>query len=448
MITITISNYSANWKFKNNHFSREEYEMRCGKSFFLLLMVSFTIFYCLFQNNIVESTSSFSTTYFPTDEWRKSSPEEVEMNSSKLENLYQVIISQDIGIDSIHIVRHGYLVYEKYFDYYNYSNLHHLWSSTKSITSILIGIANATGFITDLDEPVLDIFSDRSFTNIDARKEALTIRHLLKMQSGLQWNEHDVQAWTGTVNKHDYEFISNLTDVSLSTWPFNPIWDPIQMINSSDWIQFVLDRPMLSDPGTEVYYNSGVSHLLSAIIQNKTGMNTERFAKQYLFDPLDIGEYLWFNDSLGISIGGFGLWLQPFDLTKIGYLYLNNGTWNDSQIVPAQWVQESTQDYGIGYGYHWYIDTSQNFYYSPGLGGQIIVIKPDDSLVVAITASEYEFGVERVLFFLENFILKSIVMETTDSTSDDQSTTTTPSFTCVIVFLSIGLVILTRKKRG
>ena len=391
--------------------------MKLRNNLILVLLTSLTLFPCLFQNKIAESTFSSSTTYFPTGNWRKSSPDEVKMNSSKLDSMYQYIISQDIGIDSIHIVRHGYLVYEEYFDYYNYSSLHPMWSTTKSIISILIGIANETGFITNLDEPILNIFSERSFTNMDARKQDITIRHLLKMQSGIQWNEHDVPNLIGTVDKHDYELLTNQTmECLLESWPFNPVNDLFQMFNSSDSIQYLLDKPMESDPGTKFYYNSGTTHLLSAIIQKKTGMPTETFANNCLFSQLNITEYSWFKDSLNITVGGLGLWLKPFDMLKIGYLYLNKGMWNGTQIVPIKWVRESTQEYTSGYGYLWWIDRQgRNFYYSHGFAGQYIIVKPDKNLVIAITASECHTNFPYVV--ISSYILESILAETTYFTS-------------------------------
>lgn len=409
--------------------------MRLRTIFIFLLLVSITFFSGVFPNQFVDS-SSVSLTYFPTDEWRTASPEDVGINPSKLDSMYQTIIDQNMGIDSIHIVRHGYLVYEQYFDYYNYTTLHQMWSTTKSIASIVVGIANASGFISNLDEPILDIFSERTFANVDAKKQAITIRHLLQMQSGLLWNEQDVPYLSGTVSKHDYELLSNLSEANWANWSFNPDSDTVQMVNSSDWIQFVLDKPMFTPPGTFFYYNSGVSHLLSAIIQKKTGMNTAHFANQFLFGPLGISDYLWVNDSLGISTGGFGLCLRPFDMVKIGYLFLNNGMWNGSQIVPPQWVQESTQDYDMGYGYQWWIHDAPYFYHSAGFGGQFIIIKSDDDLVVAITASEYHTGNPWSL--IDNFIFASIL--------SDPPPPQSINFASLMIFISVGTIVFFRKK--
>ncbi|MFX1536113.1 MAG: serine hydrolase domain-containing protein [Promethearchaeota archaeon] len=356
-----------------------------------------------------------SNGYFPTNGWRTSSPEAQSLNSKKLDAMGDNIAELDIGVDSIAIVRNGFLVYEELFEYYNYSPIHHLFSSTKSITSILIGIANHTGYITNLDQPILEIFSERNFTNMDSRKQSITIRHLLKMESGLEWNEDPLT--DGPVEKHNYPLLSNHTNFYFDNWPVSLESKTVQMLLlSTDWVQFVLDLPMRDEPGTKFEYSTGVSHLLSAIIQNKTGMKTEDFAKCFLFDPLNITNYYWWNDPVGITTGGHGLWMTPLDMLKIGYLYLNNGTWNNRQIVTKEWVQESTEPYNLGlhlnnndwwYGYQWWVDNFTNTMQTGGFGGQFIFIKPDEDLVVSITASEHGTE-ESVSYFFYNFILDSI----------------------------------------
>ncbi len=404
--------------------------------FILIFLAGFSIVFSDLQYKNVKPTPLCTETYFPTNEWRKETPVNLGLDPIKLESMNQTIIAQDIGIDSIHIIRYGYLGYEISYDYYNYSNIHLMWSTTKSVISILIGIAHAEGFITNLDEPVLDIFSERNFSNVDSRKEALTIRHLLKMQSGLEWNEAEQGHLSGIVDKRDYQLLTNHTDEKWENWPLNPALHCNQMSNSSDWIHYVLDKPMVANPGTEFYYHSGASHLLSGIISKKTGMNSATFAMQYLFGPLGIVDYIWYNDSQGISNGGYGLWLQPFDMTKIGYLYINNGQWNGVQIVPSSWVQESTQDHNLGsgssYGYQWWVNVEENYYYTIGFAGQYIIVIPDDSMVVAITSSEYpHYGAVFAIF--TGFIQKSIIGEgsipettSTTSTTITTSPTTTP----------------------
>ncbi len=409
---------------------------------YLLIILTLACFLDLNFNSVANLSFTDENTYFPLDEWRISTLEEQDMSVSRIAKMSQAIVTQNMGIDSIHIIRNGHLVYERYFEYYNHSNLHQMWSTTKSITSILIGIANASGYIPNLDEPVLDIFTERTFLNVDARKQALTIRHLLKMQSGLQWNEQNVPFLTGSINTDDFHLTTNISDCNFDNWFFNPNLNPRQMMLSQDWVQFTLDKPMVTDPGTEYYYHSGASHLLSAIIQKKTGMNTETFAKQHLFNPLNITNYIWFNDSMNISMGGFGLWLQPLDMARIGYLFLNNGNWNGTQIVPSKWVIESTLDYspGTGYGFQWWISTQGNFYYSSGFGGQHIFVKSTENLVVAVTATEYDGDNFPYLMFT-SYILTALQKDPSTSLTPTTTTATTTTTTKATHFSGFALLV-------
>jgi CubicO group peptidase (beta-lactamase class C family) len=141
---------------------------------------------------------------------------------------------------------------------------------------------------------------------------------------------------------------------------------PFPMINSKEWVKFVLERDMENCPGKKMTYNSGASHLLSAILQEATGEKVSSFAEKYLFNPLNIAKYRWYEDSKGRTIGGFGLCLKAEDMLKIGHMMLNGGVWGDKQILPEQWVQESTiarfhtYDHIGSYSYHWWVLVDEN----------------------------------------------------------------------------------------
>ncbi len=163
--------------------------------------------------------------------------------------------------------------------------------------------------------------------------------------------------------------------------------------NSPDWVQYVLDKPMSDPSGTRFVYNSGCSHLLSAVLQRATGMKAEAFAAPSLFTPLGIEDWYWQTDPQGMSTGGWGLWLRPRDMAKLARLFMNGGRWNDRQVVPAKWVSESTRmqiEAGApwlsdGYGYQWWVDR-QGYFMALGFGGQFIVAVPDRNLIM-VTAS-------------------------------------------------------------
>jgi CubicO group peptidase (beta-lactamase class C family) len=298
--------------------------------------------------------------------------------------------------------------------------------------------------ISDLDESVVEIFSNRTIQNIDSRKEAMTIRHLLEMKSGLEVNDFSVPYFSGTISHSDFAFRTNTTNVFPGTWLtfLFPENDFTRLMVSSDWTQFALDKPMAVEPGTEWRYSDCITHLLSAIIREKTGMNTEAFASQYLFDPLNITDYLWWEDPSGLSLGADGLWLHPNDMLKFGYLYLNNGEWNDAQIIPSAWVKTSTKDHsGKGnYGYQWWLDGTRNFYYASGLGGQLIFVKPDANLVVVFTA--WESGALTPDIVFTSFILKALIEQDTSSPATATTTTTASTTSINCVSISLGLIFL------
>ncbi len=410
------------------------------------------IFSITFSGGMVQSSLKAETPYFPTNGWRQSTPEDQGMNSTKLNSMYDLIIEQELGIDSMTIIRNGYLVYEEYFNYYNFSNIHQMFSVTKSVIGLLIGIAKATGFIPNLDQPVLEIFANRTFSNVDAKKQAITIRHLLKMQSGIQWNQGSLAHYNDTIDIFDYDLFTNHTaDISNwpLSWPYNHENDWVQMYLSLDYVQFVLDKPMEHTPGTNFLYSNGDSLLLSAIIQNKTGMTSEEFALQYLFGPLNITEYVWWKSPLGITMGGTGLWLRPLDMVKIGYLCLNNGLWNSTQIVPEAWIEESFQDHSntLGYGYQWWIEDELNYILAWGLGGQHIMVKPSASLVVVTTSSNYHSfptPTYSPLKLIESFILKSLVNPISESTTTESKAS---FLNLPFVLVGLGIMIFYKVKK-
>jgi CubicO group peptidase (beta-lactamase class C family) len=188
--------------------------------------------------------------------------------------------------------------------------IHLVNSVTKAVVSTLVGIAYQQGKTGPLDSSVISFFPELSAATVDPRKKAITLQNLLNSDSGLRWQEP-------------------LTDEVPESM--------IQMERSPNWVNFVLDQPMAQAPGAGFNYDSGAWHLLSAILSRKTGVDTLAFAKQELFAPLGITEVAWRRDPQGIPIGGYGLFLHPRDMAKIGYLYLHGGQWADRQLLPAQW---------------------------------------------------------------------------------------------------------------
>jgi CubicO group peptidase (beta-lactamase class C family) len=199
--------------------------------------------------------------------WQTSSAEAQGMSSRELAGLVEFGITN--GMDSVLIVRHGSIVAEAYYAPFAPGMKHRINSATKSVIGSLVSIALRDGLLTSVDQPVLGFFPGRSFANIDERKKALRLRHLLDMTSGLKWDEP-------------------LSNASLESF--------VQMERSRDWVQFILDRPMVREPGAAFDYNSGGPHVLSAILSKVTGRSALDYAREKLFGPLGIEDVHWRHD--------------------------------------------------------------------------------------------------------------------------------------------------------
>jgi CubicO group peptidase (beta-lactamase class C family) len=301
--------------------------------------------------------------YWPDPEWRVSSPEEQGIDSARILSMLQEIQQKDLNIHSVLVIRHGYLVTEVYFPPYTREIKHPVYSMTKSVTSAMTGIAIRNGQIKNVRQNVLDFFPEIALETKDQYLQDMTVEHLLTMSAGFN--------------------TSTLPDFSDKDASF----DSARHILTYDSV--------LSKPGETFFYDSGLPHLMSAIIQKTSGLTLEAYAKTDLFGPLGITDYGWQSDPQGITTGNSGLVLRPGDMAKLGYLYLHDGQWNGSQIVPARWVRASTSVHmktkGLmnaaeddGYGYYWWID-SFGGYSAHGFGGQYVFVLPGQDMVVVFT---------------------------------------------------------------
>ena len=233
--------------------------------------------------------------YWPIDGWQTSTPEEQGFDSAKMAGGLQDMLAQQAEIDSLLVIRNGYIVLDAHFAPYDGTFPHDIASVTKSIMTTLIGIAVDQGKL-DLDQRMLSFFPGRAIANLDEGKSRITIRHLVSMRNGMQSGCYE-----------DDE----------------PTLDAMR--GAADWVQAALDRPMVSEPGTEFCYDSPGMHLLSAILQEATGMTAQEFAQQNLFTPLGIQEVIWETDPQGYTRGWGDLHLLPEELAKIGFLWLHRG---------------------------------------------------------------------------------------------------------------------------
>jgi CubicO group peptidase (beta-lactamase class C family) len=305
------------------------------------------------------------------------------MDSEILADMLMVIQDEGYRIDSLTVVRNGYLILDVAIHPFLPDTKHFIHSCTKSIISALIGIAIDQGKIESVELPLLDFFPSRQAANLDEQKKAMRLEDLLTMSTGFRCRDSYLYRWEGLQ----------------------------EMRASSDWIQFMLDLPMQEPPGTRFEYCNGASFLLSAILQESTGLSAEDFAQENLFTPLGISDFHWPANQQGISIGWGELYLKPHDMAKIGYLYLNEGIWEDKQILPAKWIKESTRKHisatlEDGYGYQWWVHEA-GFYLALGYAGQFIYVLPDKNMVVVFTSDleERDFYVPQEL--LIEFIIPS-----------------------------------------
>ncbi len=314
--------------------------------------------------------------------WPVSTPEEQGMDSARLAAMLKQIQADGRNIHSILIARHGTLVLDAYIHPFNRESPHNLYSCTKSVTSAVTGIAIDKGLVTGVDTPVHTLFPDVSLDTPE--KEAITLHDLLTMSSGIEWAE---------------PLRSGLSD----TWSF---------VESDSPPQYFFDRALINTPGEVFNYNTGGSHLLSMILQNASGEMTAEFARQNLFEPLGISEYIWEKDMHGYTTGGTGLALRPDDMLKIGQLFLQNGKWDGQQIIPEAWVRGSTSSKvnispGIDYGYQWWVH-QDGIYNALGWGGQQIIVIPRQDMVVVINAGLRDAAWNSYNDLLNGYILPAV----------------------------------------
>lgn len=328
-------------------------------------------------------------------------------NSEKAEEGILLASMADVGIDSaivnkidtaitngtypnrhsLLIARNNKLVYEKYWSgkdeswgddlgirIHNKDSLHDIRSISKSVVSACVGIAIQQGKIKSIDQKVFDFFPE--YKKLDTGLiSSLTIKHLLTMSSGLVWNE----------------------DVPYD----NPENSEIRMIRSSNPVEYVLSQPLEFPPGQVWEYNGGTTQLLAAIIEKTTGKKVDRFANDYLFQPLGINQFEWAKyPGTDLPAAASGLRLSSRALLKFGLLYSNGGKWNKKQVVPQKWVEESFQSHvqrpgGGSYGYQFWLwqDTINNkpipFVACVGNGDQRIFFDKTNDLLVVTTAGNY-----------------------------------------------------------
>ncbi|MCP4583076.1 MAG: serine hydrolase [candidate division Zixibacteria bacterium] len=362
------------------------------------------LFIVVFSVSCLGKNSDIDYVYNPpgqlNDGWQVSTLQENGLDSGIIIELSDKIIDDHYkGINSLLIIRNDALLFEGYYNGFDREDRRRLYSVTKSVSSALIGIAIDKDYIEDVNiyiSPFFPCCIDLDWSN---SRDEITLKHMLTMTSGLEWEEL-AYPYSDYRNSHN------------------------QMGRSDNWFRFTLSRSMAHEPGTRFAYSTGTSNLLAGAIRYTSGRNIDDFARTHLFEPLGIDSYSWVDDPQGNPCAGGsngGLSLRPRDLAKFGYLYLNAGRWQGTQIVAEEWIAESISnqlpdDHGFSYGYQWwmryfeYKNSTVGSFFAMGYGGQYVFIIPTLDMEIIVTSSNYgeRFAYAQVYEMVEDFVLKAV----------------------------------------
>jgi CubicO group peptidase (beta-lactamase class C family) len=329
----------------------------------------------LFAGCAVEAKRDVSVAPKKTgDGWKVASPADLGANIAVLDSMVRLVEAGDyVNIHSVLVVKDGALVLEEYFDGDDRNRLHEIRSATKSIGSMLAGIAIDKGFIQSENEPIYTFFKNdykpKNGWAENARR--VEIRHFLSMMSGVDCD-----------------------DLTTNFACENAMYD------TNDWVQYSLDLPFAHEPGQHWAYNSSSLILVGELIARGSRMTMEDFADLYLFEPLGIEKFRWNFSPKGRAWIGGGARMIPREMAKIGQLMLDRGMWHGRRLLSEEWIDKSTRKQGdmlggIDYGYLWqrgwsYIGGDRvTAYWASGNGGQYIIVLPDSGMVVVFTGGNY-----------------------------------------------------------
>jgi CubicO group peptidase (beta-lactamase class C family) len=320
-----------------------------------------------------EDLAAVDYTPLVRDDWEMSTPEkrgvdpmlvaEMYYHAAKIETIYSLLVIKD-----------GRLIAEKYFNKGSIDELDKRASVTKSYTSALVGIALDKGYLSSIDQKMLDFFPDITGQITDERKNQITIQNMLEMRAGYPWEEENAAAW-------------------------DALW-------SGEYLSQIAKIPLTADPGTKFQYSNLTANWLGIIAARASGMDLMTLGNKYLFEPLGVvpGEG-WLRDVDGYYIGCGDILFTARDMARFGLLYLNGGMHEGKRIISAEWVNDSLQTYtvnefelkkigrftDIGYGYQWWSADAGKHHvnFAWGHGGQLIVLVHDLDMVVVTTADPF-----------------------------------------------------------
>ena len=328
------------------------------------------------------------------DGWATAPLTETGVKIAPIAELIRAIKRGDYkNIHSVLLARGGRLILEEYFQGYNRDKLHPLRSATKSIGSVLVGIAIDQGYLPSVKKSIYHYFKDKALGWED-RAKAVTIKSLLTMTTGFDCDDHRGESFQCER----------------------------AMYRAGDWVNFALNLPMAHQPGEHWAYNSTSLILLSEIITKATGLSVPLFADKYLMGPLGISGFRWgFSPKGRVWLGGNAS-MRPRDMAKFGQMCLNKGLWQNRRIVSEAWLAESTRlhaysEYGMEYGYLWWCGRQTinglpiEGFWAQGNGGQVIFVCPIVDLVAVFTGGNYSSMLEfQFMGMLINHILPAMLL--------------------------------------
>ena len=313
-------------------------------------------------------------TPLPGDGWPVSTPIEQGLDPLLVAELYHNAAELET-LNSLLVVKNGYLIAEDYFNEGSMGGKTLLQSASKSYISALVGIALEQGYLSSVDQKMIDFFPEFADQITDPRKEQITIREMLQMRAGYPDEETD-QAYLDALYWGEYPHL-------------------------------ILEFPLVSDPGASFNYSNLTFSWLAILLARACGTDLKSYAQVHLFQPMDTEVGDWLQDRDGYYIGSGGIHLTAREAVKFGLLYLNNGKYAGEEIIPSDWVHDSLQtysknarDYGrsllfhdLGYGYGWWTARAgeHSFSFAWGHGGQLIVLLDELDMVIVTTADPF-FG--------------------------------------------------------
>ena len=301
--------------------------------------------------------------------WSTSPPEQQRVDAQQLDRLERHLQTEQTRIRSLALVRNGHLVYEYYRQDVHPDDLHNVYSVTKSVLSLLVGIAIDQGKLRSPDQTLAELLPEHAARAPDARVKNMRLKNLLVLTSGFEGD--------GGL-RHP----GMLADMD------------------GDAIDLALSRTVVRNPGEQFAYNNLDGHVVSALLTRSVGMNAAQYAERTLFADLGITRFHWPHDKHGINIGSSELQLTTRDMAKLGELIVRQGRWNGRQAVSADWIAVSTTKHSDGkpparppYGYNWWVhvtpDDGRPAVFAAGYGGQFIYVVPSLELVVVVTSETH-----------------------------------------------------------